>query len=81
MSEPKARYPINAPTATASITNPLYVMNSNLQTCVSLEPIGLKNISLHDKKAVKDLHCIECSLDKHSLPLSIFFAVSPYSEQ
>jgi hypothetical protein len=58
MPEPKARYPMNAPTVTASITKPLYVMNSNLQTYVSLEQVRVESAYLHDEKAVKNLDCI-----------------------
>jgi hypothetical protein len=56
-------------------------MNSNLDTCISLREIGLEYTCLHDEEAIKDLHGVQGSLNKHSLPLSHLFAVSPYPEQ
>jgi hypothetical protein len=70
MPDPKAKYPMNAPTATASITKPLYVMNSNLDTCISSEEVELEDNCSHDEEAIKDLHGVQGGLNKHSLPLS-----------
>lgn len=56
--EPKARYPMNAPTATANITKPLYVINSNLHTRVSLSNFHRRHAYLHDEEAIKDLRSI-----------------------
>jgi hypothetical protein len=80
MPEPKARYPMNAPAATASITKPLYVMNSNLDGSVSLREVDLENTCLHDKEAVENLHGVQDGLNEQSLSFSRMFAVSPYSE-
>ena len=70
------KYPINAPTATASIIQPLYVMNSSLPT-INHGPLTKNErcADLHDEERVKDLHRIQHCLD-HPLLLLRFPTVS-----
>jgi hypothetical protein len=61
----KAKYPTKAPTATASITMPLYVMKRSLARegqGVRIVPseTGME-INSHDEEAVKDLNGIQRS--------------------
>ena len=63
------KYPTKAPTATASITQPLYVMKSSLHTSAPNTTSNATRINLHDEERVKHLHSIQNSLDNLHLLL------------
>lgn len=53
------RYPKKAPTATANITPPLYVMNSSLETDQLIALRWIASGHSHDEETVEDLDGIK----------------------
>jgi hypothetical protein len=63
-------YPTKAPTVTASMTQPLYVMNSNLYCILRCRSFQVKvrgpsdlGGNLHDHESIQSLHGIQYSFD------------------
>ena len=81
-----SRYPTNAPTATASMTQPLYVMKSSLVVTrqrfalVVLRAVA-GTVYLHDEEGVKDLDGIQQGFHHLGLLLASPSSMSPWAKQ
>jgi hypothetical protein len=73
------RYPTNAPTATASMIQPLYVMNNSLSTLATTQhPVARMN--LHDEERIKHLHRIQQALNNLDLLLGVLSSISSWAK-